>query len=414
MFGKPLKDDTTDGEAARPGIDLLSREVAADPYPTYAWLRDKHPVCRVEPGGIWAVSRFEDVQFVLDNPDIFSASAANALYNTELPEDERTPARLISSQDPPDHGKYQGLVNKAFLDKATKPLIPLMLETAQSLLGNFNTTTPLDFVEHFTYPFVRTIIDRIVGLEDHRQDPNELREWLLLEERVSLSQTDETFNRAFDAATARQNRYFSVVMNERRKRPRDDLVTRLVTAEVDGRRLSDEEICGLLRLLVSAGFVTTVHMLSHAIVLLARKPDLFALLKDSPQSIPAFVEELLRFAPSVLATVRTTTRAVEIAGVEIPACETVLPIVASANRDPSAFPNPDRFDLARPRNGRHLSFGYGVHTCLGAALARLELRIALEALLGSYTYIDCPPDDRISRVHTLFLHGISELPIRLY
>ncbi len=397
-----------------PRIDLLSKDVVADPYPTYAWLLDKHPVCEIEPGPVWAVCRFDDVQFVLDTPEIFSASAADALYNTEAPRDERPPPRLISAQDPPDHGKYQGLVNKAFLDKATKPLIPLMRDTARSLLRQFEGPTPVDFVRHFTYPFVGAIINRIVGLEDHPQDPGELREWLLLEERVSLSQDDEAFNQAFDAAVARQNRYFLNVMNERRQRPRDDLVTLLVEAEVDGSKLSDDDIFSLLRLLVSAGFVTTVHMFSHAVVLLSKRADLVAELKDAPDSIPAFVEELLRFAPSVLATVRTTTQAVELAGVEIPAGETVVPLIAAANRDPSAFSNPHRFDITRPRNGRHLSFGYGIHTCLGAALARLELRIALEALLGSYMHIVCPPDGQIARIHTLFLRGITELPVRLY
>lgn len=414
MFGDLKKARMTDGERTRPGIDLLSDEVRVDPYPTYERLRNEHPVCRVEPDGVWAISRFEDVRFVLDNPKIFSASAADALYNTESPEDKQPPPRPISAQDPPEHGKYRSLVNKAFLDKATRPLIPLIHDTANSLLQRFKETTPVDFVEHFTHPFVGTIINRIIGLEDHPQDPKELREWLRLEERVSLSRTDEAFNRAFDAATARQNDYFMEVMNDRRKRPRDDLVTRLVDAEVDDHKLSDEEICSLLRLLVSAGFVTTVHMLSHAVVLLSRDPDLLAELKDSPSSIPAFVEELMRFAPSVLATVRTTTQAVKIAGVEIPAEETVVPILASANRDPSAFSDPDKFDLTRPRKERHLSFGYGIHICVGVALARLELRIALEELLNTCTRIVCPPDDELIRVQTLFVRGISELPVRIY
>lgn len=397
----------------RPGIDLQSPEVQADPYPTYNLMRNHYPVCQVEPDGAWAVSRFEDVRFVFAHPELFSASAADALYDFEPDVDKREPPRLIMSQDPPEHGKYQRLVNKAFLDKATKPLIPLMRDTAQSLLAGFDDGTPLDFVEHFAYPYIGTIIRRLVGLDD-RQSLAELRQWVELEERVALPPLDDAYVKAFQAALAKQNHYFMEIMNERRKSPRNDVVTSLVEAKVDGRKLSDEEICGLLCLLVSAGYITTVHMLSHAVILLSRQPDVLAELLASPQLVPAFIEELLRFSPSVLASIRTTTRAVPLAGVEIPAGETVMPLLASANRDPLAFENPDVFDLNRPRIGRHLAFGHGVHTCLGAALARLELRIALETLLGTYTHIACPADEDLVWTDTLFVHGVSEMLVRFH
>jgi len=397
----------------RPGIHLQSPDVRANPYPTYAVMRNNYPVCQVEPDGIWAVSRFEDVRFVLANPEIFSASASDALYSFDSPTDERKVPRLIISQDPPEHGKYQDLVNKTFLYKATTPLIPLMRDTAQSLLSKFDKETPVDFVEHFAYPYIGTIIKRIVGL-DNKQSLAELRRWMALEESVAVPRPDDTLINAFEAAISRQNHYFTEIMNERRKKPQDDLVTQLVTAQVDGRKLTDEEICGLLCLLVSAGFVTTIHMLNHAVILLSQKPDLLARLLASPELLPAFIEELFRYSPSVLSTVRTTTRAVTIAGVQIPAGETVMPLLAAANRDPSAFENPDVFDLTRTRVGRHLSFGHGVHTCLGAALARLELRIALKELLSRYTNITCPADEDIVRIDTLFVRGVSELLVRFH
>ncbi len=397
----------------RPGIYLQSPEVQADPYPTYAMMRDNYPVCQVEPDGRWVVSRFEDVRYIFAHPELFSASGADDLYDFDPDADKQEPPRLIISQDPPEHGKYQRLVNKAFLDKATKPLIPLMRDTAQSLLARFNEETPVDFVEHFAYPYIGTIIRRIIGLDD-RQSLAELRQWVELEERVTLPPHDATFVEAFDAAVSRQNRYFMEIMNERRKHPQDDLVTHLVQAEVDGRKLSDEEICGLLCLLVSAGYMTTVHTLSHAVMQLSRKPRILAELLASPQLLPAFIEELLRFCPSVLMVIRTTTQAVSIAGVEIPAGATVMPLLAAANRDPLVFENPDVFDLSRPRIGRHLAFGHGVHTCLGAALARLELRIALETLLDTYTHIACPPDEDLIWVDSLFMRGVSELPVRFH
>ena len=396
----------------RPGIFLQSPEVVANPYPTYAVMRNNTPVCQVEPDGLWAVSRFEDVRFVLANPEIFSASVADTLYDFDSPADERKVPRLIISQDPPEHGKYQGLVNKAFLDKATKPLIPLMRDTARSLLVNFAKKSPLDFVENFAHPYVGTAIRRVVGLDD-KQSLAELRQWLELEQSVAVS-PDAAFIKAFEAAVARQNRYFTEIMIERRKNPQDDLVTHLVTAQVDGRGLTDGEICGLLCLLVSAGYATTTHMLSHAVILLSQQPDLLAELLASPQLLPAFIEELLRYSPSVLATIRMTTRAVTIAGVEIPEGATVMPILASANRDPSEFQNPDVFDLSRPKLKRHLAFGHGVHTCLGAALARLELKIALETLLGACTQLECPPEHELNWMDTQLIRGVTELPVSFH
>ena len=412
--------------STRPGIDLLAEIVEHDPFAVYARLRRDYPVCQIEPHGFWVVSRFGDVQWVLEDHETFASSVLDELYefdspdsndpnsNDPKPADQKDdPPRLILSQDPPEHGKYRDLVKKFFLDSATKRLIPLMQDTARSLLDNFDDTTPVDFVEHFAYPYVGAIIKSIIGL-DERQSTAELREWVMLEERVSLKQTNENFIDAFEAALARQNGHFIDLINERRKSPRDDLITELVNARVDGEKLTDSELCGMLCLLVSAGFMTSVHMLSHAVILLSRRPELYTQISNAPDTaIPGFGKELLRYSPPVLATIRRTTRAVSIAGVEIPRGDTVIPIMASANRDPEVFEDPDTFDLTRPRAGRHLSFGYGVHTCLGAALARLELNVFLETLLDANRRFVCPPDEEMTPVQTLFIRGFSRIPVRL-
>ena len=400
-------------DSTRPGVglrDLKSGVKQRDLYRTYAMLRDDYPVCQLDPDGVWAISRFDDVRRVLKDWEDFSASAADEFYDFCSSDDTEHGPRPIIGQDPPEHGKYHRLINKAFLDKATKPLVPQIRRTAESLLEQFHQSSPVDFVEHFAYPFVRLIIWQIVGLDD-KLSFAELRQWVELEERVTIGPSDPAYSKEVKAAVTRQNNYFMAIMDERRRNPRNDLVTHLLAAEVDGSTLSDADICGLLCLVVSAGFVTTIHMLSHAIILLARKPEVLAELRASPEMVPAFIEELLRYNPSVLGTVRTTTRAVTVAGVEIPAGQIVLALSPAANRDPREYENPDVFDLHRSRS-RHLTFGHGIHTCLGAALVRLELRILLETLLTRCTQVVCPSDDELPWIDAQMVRGVSKLPVR--
>ena len=405
-------------EDKRPSIYLLSEEVLPDPYAFYAQLRKDLPVCWIKPDSLWAVSCFKDVRKVLKNWEIFESSTADKLYRevspkppsfgNESPRQKRSPPRLILSQDPPEHTKYRTLINGAFSKEKIESLAPLMRKTARSLLNNFGKDKAVDFVEHFAYPYLRAIINDIIGL-DNKQSIEELREWLTREEQVSLQKSDK----ALRAALERQYAYFTGILKERREHPQDDLITELVGAEVDGEKLSDYELCGLLCLVVSAGFMTTLHMLSHAIILLSRKPGLYTELRDKPSAVPAFVKELLRYSPSVLATVRTASRDTRLGGVRIRKGDTVVPILASANRDPAAYKNPDSFDLDRWRPRQHVSFGHGEHICPGSVLAQRELQIAIETLLESNLRFVCPPDGQVDRIQTLFIRGVVKLPVRL-
>ncbi len=395
---------------ARPGIYLQSPESLIDPFPTYAYMRRHHPVCQVEPGGIWAISRFDDVKYVLATPELFSSKAINLLYESDWLSDEGQNSRLIISQDPPDHGHYHGMVNRAFINRVITTLIPLMRETAESLLVQFNSHTPRDFVENFAYPYVGKITRNIMGVGE-KQSLAEIREWIDLEEQSSPIRPDDAFIKAFEHAIFRQNKHFLAVINERRENPQDDLMTRLVQAQADGKKLSDKQLCGVMSLLVSAGFATTVHMLNHAVMLLAQRPDLVAQLIASPSLIAAFIEELLRYSPSVLSSLRSTTQDIALSGVVIPEGALVMPLLASANRDSSQFENPDVFDINRPRIKQHFTFGHGIHTCIGAALARVELRVALEVLLRKFTQFTCPADDQLLWKDSMFVRGVSALPV---
>ena len=390
-------------------IDLHDRAFQIDPYPTYEQMRLR-PVCKVSPGNIWAVSRYADVKELLSNPKTFSSRALGMPYESEWLSEECRNPRLIGTQDPPEHGQYRGVINRAFINSAIEYLIPLMRSTAENLALKFEGSDSLNFVEEFSYPYIAKIITQIVGIGD-KQDLAELREWVALEGTISMSRPSDDYIKAFEKATLRQNKYFLEAAQERRDTPQDDLVTHIVNARVKGRKLNDKEISSMLSLLVAAGFVTTIQMLNHGIMLFSQRPDLVAELRKSPELIPAFVEELLRFRPTVISTVRVATKPVELGGATIAKGDMILALLSSAGRDPEKFKDPNTFNLHRTGNKQHMSFGHGIHTCVGAPLARLELRIAFEVLLKKYSRFDCPADEDLDWIDSIFLRGVNDLPV---
>ena len=391
------------------GIDLHDDAFQIDPYPTYEQMR-LNPVCKVEPDDMWAVSRYSDIKEMLSNPAVFSSKAINLPYESDWFSEECRNSRLIVSQDPPQHGQYRGVVNRAFINSAIEYLIPLMKSTAENLLVKLESSDAVNFMEEFAYPFIGTIITDIVGV-GNKQKLADFREWVSLEEGVSLSKPSDEYIKVFEKATLRQSQYFLQAAQERRVTPQNDLVTHLINAEVNGEKLNDKELCSILSLLVAAGFVTTIQMLNHGIMVFSQRPDLVAELKQSPELIPAFVEELLRFRPTAIATVRMATRPVKINGADIAEGDLVLALLASAGRDSEKFPDPDTFDLHRRGNKQHMSFGHGIHTCVGAPLARLELKIAFEILLNHFSSFDCPKDKDLRWVDSVFIRGVKELPV---
>lgn len=391
------------------GIDLHDSAFQIDPYPVYEQMR-LNPVCKVRPDNVWAVSRYSDVKKVLSNPAIFSSKALNLPYDSDWLSEESRNSRLIVSQDPPEHGQYRGVVNRAFINSAIEYLIPLMKSTAENLVVKLESSNAVNFMEEFAYPFIGTIITQIVGVSD-KQDLSDFREWVALEEAVSLSKPSEEYIKIFEKATLRQYKYFLQAAQDRRVTPQDDLVTHLVNARVKGEKLTDKELCSVLSLLVAAGFVSTIQMLNQGIIVFSQRPDLVAELRKSPKLLPAFVEELLRFRPTVISTVRVATKPVELGGAAIAEGDLVLVLLASAGRDPEKFPDPNTFNLHRRGNKQHMSFGHGIHTCVGAPLARLELKIAFEILLNHFSSFDCPRDKDLRWIDSVFVRGVKELPV---
>ena len=390
-------------------IDLHDSAFQIDPYPIYEKMRSM-PVCKVKPGDMWAVSRYADIKYLLANPAIFSSRALALPYESDWFSEECRNPRLIGTQDPPEHGQYRGVINRAFINSAIEYLIPLMKSTAEKLLSRFEDADGVNFVEEFSYPYIGKIITEIVGVGD-KQSLTDLREWVALEGRISLSKPSDEYIKAFEKATLRQSKYFLEAAQDRREMPQDDLVTHLVNARVKGEKLTDKELCGMLSLLVAAGFVTTIQMLNHGIMMFSQRPDLVAELRESPELIPAFIEELMRFRPAVIATARIALRPVELGGASIEKGDLILALLTSAGRDPEKFDDPNTFNLHRRGVKQHLSFGHGIHTCTGAPLARLELKIAFEVLLKRFSRFDCPADKDLNWINSVFLRGVDDLPV---
>jgi len=391
----------------RPGIDLQCK----DPFKAFALMREHHPVCQIEPNGLWAISRYKDIKEALAQPEVFSSQALDRFFQADWLSDDCKSTRLVVSQDPPEHKKYHGLLNKAFINSNIKALIPLMRETAKSLIDNITPGMPVDFIGQFAYPYIGKIIGQIVGVDD-KQSLVEIREWVEYEEQMSPYRPSDEFISGCENAIRRQKAYFIEAIKERRLKPQSDLLSSLLEARVDHQALSDDELCSLLSLMVSAGYTTTVQALNQAIIQLSRRPEILAQIKQSPQLIPGFTEELLRHSPPLYTAFRIATRDIEIQGVTIPKGELVLPLLASGNRDPAQFKNPDDFDIFRKNARQYLTFGYGIHTCIGATLARLEIHIALETLLSAYREISCPPDDQLDWIPSISMRAVSTLPTR--
>jgi len=214
-----------------------------------------------------------------------------------------------------------------------------------------------------------------------------------------------------EAATIKQNSHFASIIDEKRKNPGEDIASKLLNAEIDGKRLSDDMLNNALDLLIRSGFLTPVHQLGNILVQLERRPDLRKSLVDSPHLIPAFVDEMLRLYSSVAASYRHTTQDVTIHGVTIPKGSQVTLLLAAANRDPRKFSNPDEIDLSR--KSEHLAFGYGPHACVGLLLARLELEIAIECLLPRVESITCPTEHQLKWINSNLVRGLEELPVSL-
>lgn len=393
----------------RSPIELRSEDIQENPYPIYAYMREHEPVC-VLADGQYALTREEDVRWALSDSETFS-SAIEIITAPGWLRPEYHRSLFILSQDPPEHTKYRAIVNKQFAGGVIKQLTPLMRSTAAKLMASLKDRDSVEFVTEFAYPYVGEVIGRI-NVSGENPPLDETKATLELRELNTPERPPEEQIRALEAYFDRQNEYYARILNDRKKHPRDDLATVLVQAEVDGVPLSEKEMRDALDLFTSAGFHTTAQFLASAMLYLARLPDLRRQLVEHPELIPDFIEELLRFDGPTHRLPRRVTRDVVLHGVTIPKGAIVSVVVAAANHDPSVFRDPEKFDITRENNKRHMQFATGAHTCIGLGLARAEAKVALEVILPMVKTIECLPDHKPQYTGTLTTRGLRQLFVR--
>jgi cytochrome P450 len=379
-------------------------EVIADPYPVYRELRDNAPAYWSREAHSWVLSRYDDVSAALADPATYSS--ASGIFPTPPGVDmtELFLPMLIMS-DPPRHTQLRQIVSRAFTPRRIASLEPHIETLVKGLLDQAPDAGSWDFVSGFAGPLPAIVIADMLGVP--RDDRDQFRAW-----STTLIQSNPVrgeFGAGLDAAAALYE-YFTAFLAERRAHPQDDLMTALVQAEVDGEYLSKEELLGFCLLLLVAGHETTTNLLSNSAVVLAEHPDVRQQLADDPDLVPAAVEELLRYDSPVQGLARTLTGPVELHGESMQTGDTVLLLFGSANRDDHAFPHAGRFDVNRHPE-RQVAFGRGIHFCLGASLARLEARIALQALLARHPDWDVDLDAAV-RLRSGPIRGYISLPMQ--
>jgi cytochrome P450 len=395
-------------------FDIFSSEAMEDPHPLFSEMRRTSPVCRVAQDGWWAVSRHDDVVFVLKHPELFSSTGLragrDAIMDPRLLEDPLFPddASVISS-DPPVHGRLRKLVNGAFLPRAMQRLEARVREITAERIDQLLRRGRFDLLADLAIPLPVTVIAEMLGVDP--TDRADFKRW-----------SDDAINvqpcrRLADAEVERILRgrqefraYFQAMIDERRRRPREDLVSDLCHADPASEGPSAEEVLAMTILLLIAGNETTTNLIGNGTLLLLEPPEAMSRLRRDPALIPGFLEEVLRFDGPVKILTRRATEDVTLSGVTIPRGAIVAALVAAANRDPDVFPEPDRFDIGREPRG-HLTFGFGIHFCVGAPLARMEGKIAFGEMLRRLPPFSREPGP-LSWAPSIALRGLRSLPLR--
>jgi cytochrome P450 len=392
-------------------FDPLSPAFIADPYPFYRRLREEAPVFKT-PQGFWLLSRYEDVALSLRDRRFgkdFAGNITRRYGGDRMGEPViANLARTMLVLDPPDHTRLRSLVTKAFTARRVADMRPRIRKLVDQQLDRVIDKGEMDVIKDLAHRLPVIVICDMLGI------PEEHRAGFLIGSNVSGRVLDpapmsrEELDRA-NQMTQVGNAYFDQLCDLRRREPQDDLTTELVRAEEAGDRLSAEELRANIGLLFGAGHETTTNLIGNGLLALHRSPGQWRRLKDDPSLIAGAVEELLRYDSSVQMTGRVTNTGLEIGGVTLPPGESVITLLGAANRDPAQYADPDTLDVGR-QNVRPMSFGGGIHHCLGAQLARLEAELVFTALIERLPNLELPEKDQPDWRGTFTLRGLHKLP----
>ena len=385
----------------------LSPSMYLDPYPTYAALRAKDPVHWSTLAHAWVFSRYEDVDALLRDHRRFSNDARNRHIPKGLRSTTAFPRRSMFFLDPPDHTRLRALVGKAFTPGAIEALKPHIQGIMETLLDRIEDAAAFDVIQAIAQPLSVLALARLLGVP--AKDQPRLAGWShriarTLEPTASAADDQEAVRAAYGL-----DDYFRGIIEERRAQPQPDLISAFVAVEEVGDKLTPDELLMMLRLLLIAGHETTTDLIGNGLLALLRHPQQLHLLREDPDLMESAVEEFLRYDSPVQVDARAALEDMEIRGRQIKKGQGILPLIGSANRDADVFTHPERLDITR-KQASNISFGRGIHYCLGAPLARLEARIAFEALLRRFSDIRLATD-RPPFKDNLALRGLKALPV---
>ncbi|MDQ7803339.1 cytochrome P450 [Amycolatopsis sp. A133] len=383
------------------------------------WLRGKQPEKQVEFAaelGMWNVYGHPEIEAILRDPATFSSDTTRLVPEDLMPDSDYDPSSgSILQLDPPLHNKMRKLVSRAFTPKVVADLEPRIAAITRELLDAVPAGDRLELVESLAYPLPVIVIAELLGVP--AGDRHLFKGWVdkMFEsaDQVSLVKKDEKQDQAIRSSLEGQKsltEYLGVHVDERRKRPREDLLTKLVEAELDGERLSRGEVVSFANLLLLAGHITTTMLLGNVVLCLDTFRDWDERARADRALVPPVIEESLRYLTPFAAVARTTMREAEVGGVTVPADQMLLLWVAAANRDGRVFRAPGTFDPLRAENP-HLAFGRGIHFCIGAPLARLEGRVALNILFDRYPVLRTIPGEPPKFQVNPNMTGVRELPL---
>ena len=380
-------------------MQFVTKERLIDPYPDYKNWRENNPIWWAEDVNAWVVSRYKDVHIVLKNPKLFSSAAMGERdHEISLP---------LLTDDPPRHTKLRAIMNKAFTSRAIKLMENEVRNMSNDLLDKLDISKPVDIAHEFTIPLPISVISQLMGIPFERKD--DFKRWS--DALTGTGSETEIEKRMPEIINMRK--YFLSLIPLRKESPGDDLISKVVNAEVDGETLDENTIAGFNMLLLIAGNETTTNLLSNMLNHISYNPNIWEELRQNKDLVDAAIEETLRFDSPVHWVSRRATKDTELSGQIIKKGENVFAIMGSANRDSSHYESPDEFRLDRKQNKDHHTFGHGIHFCMGAPLARLEGKYALEGLLNRFEEVTPLKNAKNQRTSSSMLRGYHHLWLNL-